>query len=300
MKVRYRFIREHRAEFPVRMMCKVLEVSSSAFYDWDSQQLSAREKENRKLMTLIEITFRSHRGRYGAPRVHKALRKQGVVCSKNRVARLMREAGLRSKYRKRKKPKAPSPGRDSQYAPNHLNRDFEAHKPGDKWVTDIKYINTKEGWSYLCVVLDLYSREVVGWSLDRHMEDSLVVGALEDAVKRKGLTENGLVHSDRGSQFTSKRYQEALSAHGVVCSMSRKGNCWDNAAMESFFGSLEQEELSGKEFDSIEVLRGVLFWYIEIYYNRQRLHSTLGYRTPHEVSQEANGILSFTLSGISG
>lgn len=234
------------------------------------------------MLNRLKVLFHSHKGRYGAPRLHKVLQREGVRCSKGRVARLMRASGLCSKYKRSGKPKARKAQQGADYAENLLARQFEAEKQGERWVTDIKYIATTEGWAFLCVVLDLCDRKVLGWSVRADMQEELVLEALEMAVQRRGVEKGVILHSDRGAQYTSHRYKAALQSHAITCSMSRKGNCWDNAAMESFFGTLQQELLVDTRFHDVNAVRSGLFDFIEVYYNRQRLHSALAYHTPHE------------------
>lgn len=194
----------------------------------------------------------------------------------------MREAGLVSKYKKPQKPKSKKAQENAVYADNLLARQFEAETPGHRWLTDIKYIWTSTGWVFLCVVLDLHSRQVVGWAVQEHMRDTLVLEVVSMALQRVTLQEGAMLHSDRGSQFISDSYQELLRTYGITCSMSRKENCWDNAAMESFFGTLQQELLVDTAFENVHDTRAGLFEFIEIYYNRQRIHSSIDYRTPDE------------------
>jgi len=261
----------------------MLEVSHSGFYEWSHRPKSRQQRENERLLVYIKAVFYEHKRRYGSPRIHRELKEQGIFCSRGRVARLMKEAGLVSKYKTKKKRKKQTTEENPVFAPNVLARDFEASKPGLRWVTDIKYIKTKSGWVFLCVVLDLCNRAIVGWSVRSHMEDTLVLEALDMALKKMGVDESLLIHSDRGSQYTSESYQKLLDKNGIQCSMSRKGNCWDNAAMESFFGTLQQELLVDTPLEGVGHARSILFEYIELYYNTKRLHSTLGYQTPKKV-----------------
>lgn len=266
------------------MMCCLLEVSRSGFYDWMNREKSKRQKENECLLLHIKALFYQHKKRYGSPRIYDALVKMGIPCSRERVARLMREAGLVSKYKTpKKKKKKELTKEDSKIAKNVLNREFNAQKPGIRWVTDIKYIATKSGWVYLCAILDLHNRAIVGWSVRSHMREELVLEALKMAMRREGIEDELLVHSDRGSQFTSESYQMLLDKHNIQCSMSRKGNCWDNAVMESFFGTLQQELLVDTPLEGVQDSRRVLFEYIELYYNGKRTHSTLGYQIPKKM-----------------
>lgn len=268
-------------------MCKVLGVSASGYYRWRSAASPKREQGNAELSQRIQEIFGRHQGRYGAPRVHQVLKKDGWSCSKSKVARLMRREGLCAKYRKRKRPSSWRPEESADYAENRLERKFEASCPGEKWVTDIKYIRTKKGWVYLCVVLYLYSRKAVGWSLREHMQESLVFEALEMAVKRERVKDGMLLHSDRGGQYRSKRYRRRLEKEGIECSMSRKGNCWDNACIESFFGTLKRELVYHRHYATRDDATQDIFEYIEVFYNRQRRHSTLGYHSPAEYEARA-------------
>jgi putative transposase len=221
----------------------------------------------------------THQGRYGSPRLHVELREQGKSCSRKRVARLMREAGLTAS---RKRRRVVTTRRDTSHpvAPNILERDFTATEPNTKWVGDVTYIPTTQGWLYLAVILDLYSRAVVGWSMSASCDENLVANALQMALGRRRPKVGLLHHSDRGCQYTSRAYRHRLEQAGMVVSMSRKGNCWDNAAMESFFGSLKEECVGSTVYSSHEHARRSLFEYLELYYNRIRRHSTLGYVSP--------------------
>jgi putative transposase len=227
----------------------------------------------------FQQVFVTHRGRYGSPRIQRELKDQGQLIARKRVARLMREAEL---YAKRKRRRALTTKRDATHpvAPTILNRDFTATEPNTKWVTDITYIPTAQGWLYLAVMLDLYSRAVVGWSMSDCCDEELAENALNMAVARRCPKAGFLHHSDRGCQYTSQAYRHQLEQLGAMVSMSRKGNCWDNAAMESFFGTLKEECVGNQIYPSHEQARQALFEYLEIYYNRQRRHSTLGYVSP--------------------
>lgn len=238
-----------------------------------------RKREDARLIEEIRQEFRAHQGRYGSPRLHVELREQGRCISRKRVARLMREGGLCAK---RKRRRIVTTRRDASHpvAPNLLNRDFTATEPNKKWVSDITYIPTAQGWLYLAVILDLYSRIVVGWSMSGNCDEELVERALDMALARRRPTAGLLHHSDRGCQYTSRAYRLHLEQSGVLVSMSRKGNGWDNAAMESFFGTLKEECVGSSIYPSHEEARLALFTYLEVYYNRIRRHSTLGYVSP--------------------
>ncbi len=234
--MKYQFIEQHKQEFPVVVMCQVLNVSESGFYAWRKRPACQRQREDAQLTGEIRQVFESHRHRYGSPRIHAELREQGRSISRKRVARLMREAALYAK-RKRRRVKTTNSNHSNPVAANLLQRDFTATEPNKKWITDVTYIATAQGWLYLAVVLDVYSRLVVGWSMSAQCDEELVERALRMALARR-RPQRGLIHySDRGSQYTSHAYRRLLKEFGIRCSMSRRGNCWDNAAMESFFGS---------------------------------------------------------------
>ncbi|GHO97565.1 transposase [Reticulibacter mediterranei] len=277
--MKYQFIDQHKQEFPIVIMCRVLEVSESGFYAWRKRPASPRQREDAQLTEELRQEFHVHQGRYGSPRLHAELRDRGRSIARKRVARLMREAGLCAK-RKRRRVLITQRDPSHPVAPNLLHRDFRAEAPNTKWVTDITYIPTTQGWLYLAVILDLYSRAVVGWSMSTCCDEELVANALKMAVLRRRPKAGLLHHSDRGCQYTSRAYRRQLEQMGMVVSMSRKGNCWDNAAMESFFGSLKEECMGSSIYSSQEQARRSLFVYLEVYYNRQRRHSTLGYVSP--------------------
>jgi putative transposase len=268
-------------------MCRVLEVSESGFYAWRKRPVCQRQREDAQLTEEIRQEFSAHCGRYGSPRLHAELRDRGRSVARKRVARLMREAGLCAK---RKRRQALTTRRDPSHpvAPNLLNREFTAEAPNQKWVTDITYIPTMQGWLYLSVILDLYSRMVVGWSMSGNCDEKLIERALDQALARRRPKAGLLHHSDRGSQYTSQAYQACLEQSGIQSSMSRKGNCWDNAAMESFFGTLKEECVGSTIYVSHDEARLELFTYMEVYYNRVRRHSTLGYVSPLNYEQINN------------
>jgi len=282
--MKYQFIEQHKQEFPIVVMCRVLEVSESGLYAWRKRPLCQRQREDAQLIEEIRKEFSVHQGRYGSPPLHAELRDRGRSIARKRVARLMREAGLCAK---RKRRQVLTTRRDPSHpvAPNLLNREFTAKEPNRKWVTDITYIPTMQGWLYLAVILDLYSRMVVGWSMSGHCDEKLVEGALDQALARRRPEAGLLHHSDRGSQYTSQAYQMCLEQSSIHVSMSRKGNCWDNAAMESFFGTVKDECVGSTIYSSHDEARVALFTYIEVYYNRVRRHSTLGYVSPLKYEQ---------------
>jgi putative transposase len=239
---------------------------------------------NQELTAAIQITFKRSRGTYGAPRIHAELKSQGVECSRPRVARLMRKAGIKARRRRAYKVTTTLSKHNYPVAPNTLNRQFWAAAPNQKWVGDITYIATKEGWLYLAAVLDIYSRRVVGWAMDKHMEQELVASALQMATTHRQPGEGVLHHSDRGSQYAAHDYQQLLDAHQMTASMSRKGDCYDNAVMESFWSTLKAECATGI-YSSRAEARQSIFEYVEVWYNRQRRHSALGYASPETFEQ---------------
>lgn len=284
--MRYQFIEQYKQEFPVVVMCRVLDVSESGFYAWRKRPTCQRDREDAQLTQEIQQVFERHQGRYGSPRMYREIKDQGRKISRKRVARLMREAEL-SAQRKRRRVLTTKRDATHPVAPNLLNREFTATTPNTKWVTDITYIPTMQGWLYLSVILDVYSRAVVGWSMSTTCDEALAENALQMAVARRRPSPGFLHHSDRGCQYTSHAYQQQLKYIGAVVSMSRKGNCWDNAAMESFFGSLKEECVGNTVYASHEDARLALFTYLEVYYNRIRRHSTLGYVSPLVYEQRA-------------
>jgi putative transposase len=254
-------------------------IAPSRYYDWESKQQSERAKQEAALLALIRRIFAKFRGRYGAPRVHGELAREGVAVSRKRVARLMREAGLRAKGSRKYKATTDS-DHALPVAPNLLQRDFKTDRPNAVWVSDITYIWTREGWMYLAAIIDLYSRKIVGWSLADRMTTSLVCDALDAAVKLRRPPPGLLFHSDRGSQYASHAFRRRLWRHQMRQSMSRRGNCWDNAVAESFFATLKKELIRDRALDTRAQTRGEIFEYLEVFYNRQRAHSLLSYETP--------------------
>lgn len=279
--MKYRFIQEHAAHYRVKLMCAALGVSRSGFYAWRKRQPSARELANRQLLAAIRAVFVTSRQVYGYRRVYKALVANQVACSRNRVARLMRQAGLRAKRYRRYRITTQSRHR-RPIAPNHLARRFTVPAPNLKWVSDITYVRTHQGWLYLAVVMDLFSRYVVGWAMEPYLNDRLTLKALQMAFVRRRPPAGLLHHSDRGSQYASRDYRALLLDHQALASMSRTGNVYDNAPMESFFATLKTELIHHRSYPSRQHAKADIFEYIEVFYNRQRLHSTLNYRSPAE------------------
>ena len=279
--MRYQFIQDHQSEFPVRRMCSVLGVSSSGYYAWQSRPVSPQVQANQKLMPEIRAIHSRSRKTYGSPRVHAELKEGGFRVGKNRVARLMRAEHLRGQ-RKTKQPRTTDSQHSHPVAPNRLNRDFHATRPNEKWLADITYIPTAEGWLYLAVVLDLFSRKIVGWAFAATLESCLVEQAFRMAVQDRLVLSGLLHHSDRGSQYAGEAYQRLLADQQVQTSMSRTGDCYDNAPMESFFSTLKCEHVHFQNYQSRREATTDIFSYIVGFYNRQRRHSSLGYLSPEE------------------
>lgn len=272
-------IQSHAGQFSCAHLCRILDLPRSIFYDWKASVGSARKQSDAALAVQVQQVFEANKGRYGAPRITKLLRAQGQAVGKKRVARQMRSLGLRAKAAVKFKATTNSNHR-LPVADNLLQQDFTATKPNEKWVSDITYIATDEGWLYLAVVLDLYARCVVGWSMNERMTSTLVCDALTMALWRRKMPAGVILHSDRGSQYCSRDYQALIRDHKLVCSMSKKGDCYDNAAMESWNHSLKVEAVHGERFRTREQAKTQVFDYIEVYYNKARLHSRLGYQTP--------------------
>ena len=278
--MKYQFIAEHAVEYPVRRQCQVLEVAESGYYAWRQGQVSARQQADAQLLDAIQAIYQRNRRLYGSPRIHAELQKQGWRCGRKRVARLMQQAHLTSVRQGRCRFQTSDSQHAYPVAINVLDRQFEAQHPNQKWVADITYIPTQVGWLYLAAVLDLFSRRIIGWAMSARCDASLVQNALQMALSQRQPTIDLLHHSDRGSQYAAHDYQALLAQHHITVSMSRKGNCYDNAVMESFFRTLKAECVDLHAFQSRSQARAVIFEFLEVYYNRQRLHSTLGYCTP--------------------
>jgi transposase InsO family protein len=272
-------IKDNLGMYPIRMMCRLMSVSSSGYYDWATRKPSKRLIENNRLAEKIKAAFDKQKSRAGAIRITKRLQADGEIIGRHRVARIMRKNDLRARAAKKYKATTNS-NHSMPVAPNLLEQYFEATHPNEKWVSDITYIATDEGWLYLAVVLDLYSRKVIGWCMSERMTKQLVCDALMMALWNRKMPRNVILHSDRGSQYCSYRYQNIIKKHGLVCSMSKRGDCYDNAAMESWNHSFKVESIHGERFSTRKQAKSHIFEYIEIYYNRERLHSKLGYVSP--------------------
>lgn len=276
--MKYRFITEHRHEHKVATMCRVLKVARAGYYFWLHKPLSDRAIEDQRLLGLIRDSYEASSGVYGSPRVFLDLREVGESCGKNRVARIMRANRIIA-LRGYKAPRTIA-GRPSLIAANALNREFTVTQPDVAWVTDITYIRTWQGWLYLAVVLDLFSRKVVGWSMKPTIHRELVLDALMMAIWRRRPKKSVLIHSDQGSQYGSDDWVRFCKDHGLEPSMSRRGNCWDNAVAESFFSSLKKERIKKRVYKTREIARADIFEYIEVFYNRNRRHSHIGGISP--------------------
>jgi putative transposase len=279
--VKYQFIAKHQGKYPVWRICVLLGISRSGFYAWKKRKPSQREHKTQILLDHIRRIHNMYRKAYGSPRVYAQLKKQGITCNRKTVARLMRQDGLKGQ-RKYRRVITTNSKHSFPVAPNLLNREFQADRPDQKWVADITYIPTREGWLYLASVLDLFSRKVVGWEMSSQIDAQLVESALRMALYRRQPHFGLLHHSDRGSQYASHQIRNILAANRILVSMSGKGDCYDNAVMESFFGTLKNEWVHHQKYDTRSHARTDIFNYIEGFYNTVRLHSSLGYFSPNE------------------
>jgi len=279
--MKYTFMAAHQEEYTIQGMCRALGVGRSGYYAWGTRALSQRAQANQALVEQIQAEHQASRQTYGSPRIHAALLRKGVACGRHRIARLMRLHQMAGRKAHKRFPRTTQRNPQALPAPNLLNQDFSAPAMDRKWVSDITYIDTAEGWLYLAAVMDLFSRQIVGWAMDDHMQTSLVEEALKMAMLRRQPSPGLLHHSDQGSQYTSEAYRQALANYHCQVSMSRVGNCFDNAAMESFFSTLKSE-CARQPFVTRAQARTAIFEFIEAWYNRQRLHSSLGYLSPVE------------------
>ena len=289
--MRFGFIQTEKATYPVRVLCRVLQVSPSGFYAWFHRGLSRWAKDDAALKIEVRALHAASDKTYGSPRILEDLKANGKNVGRKRVARLMREEGIEGQRKRRFRTTTDS-RHSHPVAANHLNRDFTASAPNKTWVSDISYIWTREGWMYLAAILDLFSRRVVGWSMDSRIDQTLALDALGMALSTRRPEPGLLLHSDRGVQYASGDYQTQLREHGIVCSMSRKGDCWDNAVAESFFSTLKAERVHRMDYVSRSQARASVFQYIETFYNARRRHSALGYLSPveHEAAAAWKGV----------
>ena len=285
--MRYACVDRRRNHFSVQMMCVLLRVSRSGYYAWRGRPDSARARRDRVLTDQIRALHRASGGVYGSPKIHRELLTDGVFCGRHKVARLMRQAGLRGCPKKRYRINS-SPAAAVQAA-NLLAQNFRAAQANERWVSDITFIPTRQGWLYLAVVMDLYSRRIIGWSMSRRIDRHLALNALKMALGQRRPAIALIHHSDRGAQYLSDDYQALLKAHGIRCSLSGAGNCYDNAAVESFFSLLKRERVNRVSYRTREQARSDVFDYIERFYNRQRSHSYLGYTSPVQFERQTVG-----------
>jgi putative transposase len=286
--VKYACIQANQHEFDIILMCRVLSVCRSGFYAWKRQRLGLRAQSDQQLRLHVRLVHQESSGRYGSPRIQKALKARGISTSRKRVERLMREQSLRGRQRRQFRVTTDS-NHEYPVATNVLSRRFAPDLNTDTdrvWVADLTYIPTREGWLYLAVVLDLASRFVVGWSMSKSLSSTIASDALDMAVQRRRPRPGLLHHSDRGVQYASAEYRALLSTHGIAVSMSRKGDCWDNAVAESFFATLERELIDDADWSTRAQAASALFQFIEVWYNRNRIHSSLGYLTPEAYEQQ--------------
>lgn len=278
--MKFALIRDQLQGYPVGLSCQVLGLSRSGYYAWRGRPVSGQRRRRDALAVRVRATHQEHRGRYGSPRIHRALRARGEAVSENTVAKIMREEGIGGKTKRKFVPRTTDSVHDHPVAPNVLNRQFEATAPNRVWLSDVTYIRTDEGWLYLAGVLDLFSRKIVGWSMGENLRAELAGDALKMAVRRRRAGSGLLHHSDRGIQYACDEYQGLLARHRMETSMSGKGNCYDNAVMESFWATLKTELVHDESYATREQARRSIAEYIEVFHNRKRLHSSLGYVSP--------------------
>jgi putative transposase len=283
--VKFQFIHENRHIYPITRMCTVLEVSENGYYNWLKRGKSQRKRDDEQLVSRIEDAYQENRGVYGSPRIHAELKAQGIKCGRKRIARLMHEQNI-SARRKRRQAKKTDSNHNSPIAPNLLERNFEASAPNQKWMTDMTFIATGEGWLYLAGVIDGYSRRLIGWAMGQEHNAELVKQALHMALVQRQPGAGLLHHSDRGSEYASQSYQELLHQYNIQISMSKKGDCYDNAMIESFWGTLKEECFGLEIFPTIKEAKTAIFEYIEVFYNRKRRHSSLGYLSPLDYEKQ--------------
>jgi putative transposase len=278
--VKFAFVKEHRKQWPVAAICRVLKVSRSGFFAWSRRPPSQRQRRQEELLRKIKQVHQENRELYGSPRVHRALLIDGQSVSRNTVAKLMRQEKIRARTKRRFVPRTTDSTHQQPVARNLLDRNFTAERPDRKWVADITYVPTQEGWLYVAAVLDLFSRRIVGWSMADHMQTDLVSDALQMALQQRSPAAGLLHHSDRGVQYASDGYQHLLANNSIQVSMSGKADCWDNAVMESFWATLKTELIHQHQYATRQEAKLSIFEYIEVFYNRKRLHSSIDYVSP--------------------
>lgn len=273
-------MKEHSQEFKIEKMAKMLKVSRCGYYEYLGRKPSPRTLENWILVQEIKRSYQDSRGTYGSPRVHADLKRRGRACSRKRVAKLMSQEKIQARMRKKWKVTTQRSNKAVEIAPNHLDQNFKAEVPNRVWVSDITYVATEEGWLYVAIVMDLFSRQVIGLGMGDRLETDLITRALKQALYKREIEQEVMHHSDRGSQYTSKEFKELTRRHGIKLSMSAQGRCYDNAVAESFFHTLKTEETHLRKYKTREEAQGSVFEYIEVFYNRKRLHSAIGYVSP--------------------
>jgi putative transposase len=278
-------MKQYSKQFNIEKMAQVLGVSRSGYYDFLVREKSQRAYENERLKEKIREIHKKKRGVYGSPRIHNELKDEGERCSRRRVAKLMREEGIQAKMRKKWK-KTTMVNERAEASDNYLNQNFMIEEPDRVWVSDITYVWTEEGWLYIAIVMDLFSRRIVGLNMGEGLDSDLVLKALKQAIFRRGIKEGLMHHSDRGCQYTSHPFKELTARHGIKLSMSSTGNCYDNAVAESFFHTLKTEHTNFNKYRVREEAKSSIFEYIEVFYNRQRAHSTIGYLSPEEFENQ--------------
>ena len=279
--MKFQFMMDHSDEFSVERMSRVFNVSSSGYYKFIVRKPSIREQEKNRLLDKIIESFLNSRETYGSPRITSQLRASGETCSRKRVAKIMKEFNIAAKMKRKFKVTTKADAK-AIAAPNLLNKDFSAAEPNKRWVADFTYVSTKEGWLYVAAVMDLFSRRIVGLAMSDRMKENLVINALQQAFIRRGPKKGLVHHSDRGSQYTSENFKNLLIKYRMIASMNGSGNCYDNAAIESFFHTLKTEHVYFESYETRDQAKNSIFEYVEVFYNRQRLHSTLGYLSPME------------------
>jgi putative transposase len=285
--MKYKFMEKHSNLYEVKSMSKLLRVSRSGYYAWKERQPSSRLKDNQKFLEHIKEAHRKSRGLYGSPRITAELNEEGLRCGKNRVAKLMKDNAIRADVKKRRFRRTTDSKHNYALAANLL---INTKQTEGVWASDITFVPTTEGWLYVAAVMDVKSRKIIGLSMSRQLSQDITSAALKEAVTRQRPSEGLIHHSDRGRQYASYAYQDLLKEYGIVASMSRKGNCYDNAYMESFFGTLKTELVHGERYRSRLEARLSIFEYVEVFYNRRRRHSALGYRSPEQYEQALNEI----------